>query len=230
MMAIDVKRLSDGERVVCRDGGEVINIDRAWQASDRQMLISRRTQALQAAAGESPLPDRRWHVLCVVTGDEFSVDDELRNRGVETWLPIDLHRPKRRAGKKKLARCDRGDVAFDGYLFVHICPSARVMAGLKETESVFGAIGGWETPAPVMDSDIKALRDFVDMTPRERKRFEIQMRKNGFGIAEGDSMMIRAGILAGFMLDVQRIGKDAVRGLLPGGIPATIPLANLLDR
>lgn len=232
MMAVNVKRLNSDERVWLDREGAPIDTAPFFDLSDRQQGLSRRQQALLAAAGESE-PDRRWYVLCVVSGHENAVDDDLQRRHVETWLPIDAHRPKRRAGRGKSARCERGEVAFDGYLFVRICPTARIMQSLMRTDSVIDAIGGWERPVPVSDSDISRLQAFVAMSPRERRRQEAELRKYMRGFEEGDTIMVLDGVFKGMQMRVERIGKDSAWGFMPlpgREIAITMPLANLLDR
>lgn len=232
MMAVDVKRLNSDERTWLDRGGRPIDTKPLIDLSDHQQGLSRRTQAFLAAAGESE-PHRRWYVLCTVAGHEFAVEDDLQRRGVETWLPVDIHRPKRRSGRGRGAREERGEVAFDGYIFVRVCPTARVMASIKETESVLDAIGGWEKPSPVNESDINSLQAFVAMTPRERRRFEAEMRKSARGFDEGDTIIIREGPFKGMAIRVERIGKASAWGFVavPGReVAITMPLANLMDR
>lgn len=232
MMAVDVKRLNSKERAWLDRHGVPIDTSPFFDLSDRQQGLSRRHQALLAAAGESE-PNRRWYVLCVATGCEHAVDDDLQRRGVETWLPIDAHRPKRRAGRGKSARCERGEVAFDGYVFVRISPVPRVMQSLMHTDGVIDAIGGWERPFPVSDSDINKLQAFVALTPRERRRQEAELRKCTRGFEEGDTVVIREGVFKGMAVRVERIGKDSAWGFVPVSgreIAITMPLANLLDR
>lgn len=232
MIAVNVKRLNSNERVWLDRQGEPIDTAPFFDLSDRQEGLSRRQQALLAAAGESE-PNRRWYVLCVVAGHEIAVDDDLKRRGVETWLPVDAHRPKRRAGRGKGARLERGEVAFDGYLFVRICPTPRVMQSLMQTEFVIDAIGGWEQPVPVSDSDINKLHAFVAMSPRERRRQEAELRKCMRGFEEGDTIVVREGLFKGMRMRVERIGKESAWGFMPlpgREIAITMPLANLLDR
>ncbi len=227
MMAVDVKRLSEGERVFLDRSGAPIETAGYMERRDLEVEITRRGQAMLAGAGESPLPDRRWYVLAVASGHEMSVDNDLRARGAETWLPIDSHRPKRRAGRRRGARLERGEVAFDGYLFVHVCPIPRVTTGLRSTERVLDMIGGWEKPYPVSDSDIKALQAFVAMTPRERVKLEAEMRRDARQISAGMDALVVEGVFKGMRLSVERVGKDAVWGFMAGRVAVTMPLANL---
>ena len=71
MMAIGSKRLSDGERAwVNPSTGEIINVDRAWQKSDKRIALRRREQALLAAAGMDG-PEAHWYVLRVEDRADF---------------------------------------------------------------------------------------------------------------------------------------------------------------
>ena len=78
MMAVNVKQLSEVEK---------INLSRCEAESDRQMGISRRQQALLAAAAEDGLA-RRWTIIKVEPRRENDVDNLLSRAMIEHWLPL----------------------------------------------------------------------------------------------------------------------------------------------
>lgn len=165
MMAIDKKRLNDGERAwVRQDTGEVINIDRAWQASDRRIALSRRQQALLAAAGESG-PSARWYVLQVARGADIAVDKLLDAARIERWTPSQTIQPKRQGGRKGPKPEPKTVPFLPGYLFVKViwcAPCWHAISGLK---GVSGVIGTPERPTPVSDDRLLKLRAFVEKDP-----------------------------------------------------------------
>lgn len=147
MMRVDVKQLSKD--------GKIIDVTRAWNESDRQIGISRRAQALLAAAGESE-PVRCWYVLRVANRRENDVDNSLEVAGVERWLPLCAIEPKRR-GKRKWQVLEPVKVpVWPGYIFVKVANTAHAWAGLATVDGVLSVLGTSERPAPI--DDIKLLK------------------------------------------------------------------------
>lgn len=197
MMAIDVKRLNDGERVVCRDGGEVINIDRAWQESDRRIELSRRQRALLAAAGESG-PDARWYVLQVAHGADIAVDKQLEEARIERWTPSQTIQPKQRSKRKGPPPAPKTVPFLPGYLFVRVvwcAPCWHAISGLK---GVSGVIGTPERPAPVSDDRLLKLRAFVEKDPAS-------IRVLTKALARGEKVRVDDGPFASFPGVVERV-------------------------
>lgn len=197
MMAIG-KRLSDGERAwVDPSTGEIINVDRAWQKSDKRIAVRRREQALLAAAGESG-PTARWYVLQVKKGLDIAVDKSLDDARIERWMAQETVVIRRR-GRYGMMRPKAKTVPFlPGYIFVNVvwCPPCwHALSGIKGIE---GVLGGAEHPAPVPDAKMLKLRAQVEHDP-EAIRAMIRQ------INPGDHVSVDDGPFASFPGVVQSV-------------------------
>lgn len=223
-MSVDAKRLNDADRVwVARDTGEVINIDRAWQASDKRIAITRREQALLAAAGMDG-PEARWYVLRVDNGMDKAVDKALDDANVERWMPVISVLPPRRSGRKK-QRCEPVLVsALPGYLFVKVVACAAAWAGLKTIDGVVDPIGGADRPAPVSDKEIIKLQVSIEKDPNA-----IAVLTNALMV--GDRVAIDSGPFASFEAIVLVLGDaDRIRveaSLFGRSVPVDLDLAQV---
>lgn len=231
MMAVRGKQLSEAsERVWLDQKGEPINIDRAWSESDRQIGLSRRSQALLAGAGESG-PVRCWFVVCVAHGHENAVDEALGKLGVETWLPVDSARPTRRGSRSKGKREVVPNPALPGYLMVRISAFAHVLVGIKAAEDVVDIVGGWENPKPVSESKINEFRAFLQLSERERRKLAALEMKKRRPVCEHDSVVVVDGPFAGRDGVVVREKDEATMWvglmLFGGVVPVAVPLAQL---
>jgi transcription antitermination factor NusG len=201
MMRADVKRLNEAEHVwVAPDTGEVINIDRAWQESDKRIAISRKQQALLAAAGESG-PTARWYVLQVKRGADIAVDKLLEEASIEHWTPSQTIQPKRQGGRKG-PKPDPKVVPFlPGYLFVKVVWCAPCWEAISGLKGVAGVIGTAEKPAPVPDNRLLKLRAFVEKDPAS-----IQVLTKA--LVAGDKVRVDDGPFASFPGVVERVCKN----------------------
>jgi len=165
MMRADVKRLNDAQHVwVAPDTGEVINIDRAWQESDKRIAISRRQQALLAAAGETG-PSARWYVLVVEHGVDIAVDKLLEDAKIERWMARET-KIKRRLGRYGMCRPKPVTEPFlPGYVFVKVVWCAPCWEAISALKGVAGVLGGAEHPAPVPEANMLKLRAYVEHDP-----------------------------------------------------------------
>lgn len=191
MMAIDVKRLNDGERVwVNRNTGEIIDIDRAWQASDRRIALSQRQRALLAAAGESG-PSARWYVLQVERGADIAVDKLLEDARIEHWMAQQTIIVRRR-GRYGMERPKEKSVPFlPGYIFVKVVWCAPCWEAISGLKGVVTVLGGPENPAPVPEDKMLKLRADVVSDPDAIKAI---MR----GFKKGDKVSVDDGPFASF--------------------------------
>ncbi|TIT33828.1 MAG: hypothetical protein E5W76_25505 [Mesorhizobium sp.] len=152
MMRADVKRLSDAEK---------INLDRCYAESDRQIGMTRRAQALLAAAGQSESA-LHWYVLRVALQSEMAVDKLLEDANVEHWLPFMKVADKRRSGRKKEARKPISMLAWPGYMFVRVDPTAEAWAGLRTVKGIVGVLAAGEKPFPVKHEKVLQLKVFLE--------------------------------------------------------------------
>lgn len=146
------KRPSDAEK---------INLDRCYAESDRQRGLSRRAQALLAAAGESESA-MHWYVLRTDAHAEKDVDNLLQKAKIEHWLPFMKVADRRRGGRKKTSREAIEMLAWPGYMFVRVVPSAEAWAGLCMVKGVIGVLGADEKPFPVKHEKVLQLKVFLE--------------------------------------------------------------------
>jgi transcription antitermination factor NusG len=150
MMAVTGRQLNSSERVWLDRRGDPINIDRAWQKSDQQIGLSRRSQAMLAAAGESG-PELRWYVIRTEKHAEKDVDNSLAYAGIECWLPTEK---KIRCAPHAKRKVIREVAALPGYVFVKVADTDATWAGLFSIEGVAAVLGGACGPVPVSDENM----------------------------------------------------------------------------
>lgn len=169
MMRADVKRLNEnGQRVWLDRQGEPINVDRAWQKHDKRIALSRRQQAMLAAAGMDG-PEARWYVLQVAHGADIAVDNSLKEAKIERWMAQETIVVRRR-GRFGMMRPKAKTVPFlPGYIFVNVvwCPPCwHALTGIK---GVVNVLGGAERPASVPDAKMLKLRADIEHDPEAVK-------------------------------------------------------------
>ncbi len=192
MMRADVKRLSDGGEHVWVDPstGEVINVDRAWQKSDRRIAMSRKQQALLAGAGETG-PTARWYVLQVQRGSDIAVDKLLDDARIERWMAQETVVVRRR-GRYGMMRPKARTVPFlPGYIFVRVVWKEECWHALSGIKGVVNVLGGAERPAPVPEDKMLKLRADVEHDPEAIKA----MIKS---FQPGDQVSVDSGPFASF--------------------------------
>lgn len=164
MMAADRRQLEVAERAWLDRNGEPINVERAWQESDKRIGISRRQRALLAAAGESG-PAAHWYVLQVKRGADIAVDKLLDDAKIEHWMAQETKIVRRR-GRFGMCRPKAMTVPFlEGYIFIRVVwcgPCWEALSGLK---GVVGMIGGAERPSHVPEDKLRKLQAFVEHDP-----------------------------------------------------------------
>lgn len=200
MMAADAKRLNEAKRTWLDERGEPINIDRAWQKSDAQIGLTRRTQALLAAAGQSE-SHRRWYVLRVAQGSEIDVDNAFKKAGIERWLPAEEVVPARRAGMGKRPREAVLKPFWPGYMFVKVANTAHAWAGLATVDGVLGVLGTAESPAPVDDEEVNKLKLFLEQDEEARMVLTNALRV-------GDRVVVEDGPFRSFEALVTWLDQD----------------------
>lgn len=224
MMATNAKRLNDAERVwISPDTGEIINVDRAWQASDKRIAISRRQSAMLAAAGMDG-PQARWYVLRVDDGSDKAVEKALDDANVERWMPVISVLPPRRSGRKKQRRERVMVSALPGYIFVKVVSCPACWVGLKSIKGVIDPIGGADRPSPVSDNEITKLQASIEKDPKA-----IAALTNALMV--GDKVSIDAGPFASFEAIVLIVGEaDRIRveaSLFGRAVPVDLDVAQV---
>lgn len=196
LMAI-VKQPS--ERAWLDRNGLVIPTIRAEMASDRQRKLSRRAQALLAAAGEV-CPERRWYVLRLAPGFDNAVDNILTEAHVEHWMAAKTFEAKRRGKRKFQSFCPVVMPALPGYIFVRVISNASIWAGLRTIEGVVDVLGGADNPAPVSEKEVLAMQAFIENDPKAIKVLHNLL-------SEGDRVHVGYGLFAGFDAIVLMLAK-----------------------
>lgn len=223
MMAVRGKQLSEGNRVWLDGKGEPINVDRAWQKSDRRIALSRREQAMLAAAGMDG-PEARWYVLQVKRGMDAVVDKSLADANVECCM-LTVRIAAKRRGRRKFQKNEAVDVpAFPGYLFVKVVSCPMAWGGLRTIDGVVGPIGGADRPDPILESEIIKLQAKIEKDPKA-----IAVLTNA--LLAGDHVVIDDGPFASFRAVVLIVGDtDRIRveaSMFGRAVPLDLDLAQV---
>lgn len=222
-MRADVKRLSEADRAWLDRNGEPINVDRAWQKSDRRIALTRREQAMLAAAGMDG-PEARWYVLRVEERADIAVDKSLEEANVERVMLSIKVDAKRRGGRKhqKLEQVDAP--AFPGYIFVRVVSCPVTWAGLRTIKGVVDPIGGAHCPMPVNDQEIVKFQARIQNDPEA-----VAVLTNAMKV--GDRVAIDSGPFSGFeavvlmMADKRKVGVEV--DIFGRAVPLTFDLADV---
>ncbi len=157
MMAIERKQLNEARRVWLDRDGHPIDVRASLSACNEPAMVSRRTEAMLAGAGQD-VPSRRWYVLRIAPRCETSVDNALHAAAVEHWLPSMEVQPKRRGRRSTGPRPLVSMPIWPGYLFVKVVNTARSWAGLSRLDGVLSVLGTAERPAPIADDILLKLK------------------------------------------------------------------------
>lgn len=201
MMAANGKQ-QPSERVwIDRLTGEVIPIEQAIARAERQMTLSRRAQALLAAAGMDG-PEARWHVITVAQGLDKAVDNALAENGIEHWMPK-IWTLRRRRARNGCARPDVHQLlpALPGYMFVRVVWTDLSWEGLSTIKGIAGVIGGATRPATVRDDIVVKLKARIDDDP---EAFAILTN----ALKTGDQVRVDDGPFASFPGVVEMVKAD----------------------
>jgi len=191
-MATDAKQLAEVELVGPND--------RQTARLDHARALSRRAQALLAAAGES-VPDRHWYVLRVAPRAEKSVDTALENAAVERWLPVSEVKPIRRGKRKWQDLSTRSVLAWPGYIFVKVANTAYCWAGLSTLDDVLGVLGTAERPIAISDEKVFRYKLFLE---RDSHAHEVLSGT----LKVGEEVRIEEGPLTSVVGTVRELGRD----------------------
>lgn len=217
MMRADVKRLNEAE---------VVNLDRCYAESDKQMEVSRRQQALLAAAGQDG-PHREWAIVRVAKNRENDVDKSMSAALIEHWLPLrkaDQVQHGGRAGSKKDAFWI---LAWPGYLFVRVSNTAAAWAGIASIKHVVAVLG--VEGEPFFIADKMMLRIKAELATLKDVRANA-----GTVFNTGDAVMVMTGPFATFPGQVSEIGEGKRDGramvevmIFGRAVPVDLDLAQL---
>lgn len=217
MMRADVKRLNEAE---------VVNLDRCYAESDRQMEVSRRQQALLAAAGQDG-PHREWAIVRVAKNRENDVDKSMSAALIEHWLP--LRKTEKPVGGRR--RGVEGDgvwtLAWPGYMFVKANDAAEAWAGIASIKHVVAVLG--VEGKPFFISGKMILRIKAELATLKDVRANA-----GTVFVEGQMVKVMSGPFASYngivseIGDGKRDGRALVEVMIFGrSVPVDLELAQL---
>lgn len=182
------------------DTAKEINLDRCYAASDRQIAVSRRTQALLAAAGMEK-PARRWFVITVENGMDRQLAAELERSGIEVWMPVVMVMPPRRSGMPKKARQPKEQLALKGYLFAKVAATVDAWAGLATAKGFNGMLGSEGRPLPVGDDQVARFKRYFKDDPEAKATVTGALRL-------GDPVIVKDGPFKSFPGTVETIDEE----------------------
>lgn len=190
------------------DKAAAIDLTRCFAASDRQMGISRRSQAMLAAAGMDA-PARRWFVITVDNQMDKRVAETLTFAGVEVWVPYVTVKGTRRGGVKRGGRKTYTRLAMPGYVFAKVACTVDSWAGLlsiKGTASILAGAGG--QPFIVPEHVILLLQSYLLADPTAAKIVTDTM------FEVGERVIVNSGPFCSFPGHLDCLDEDAGRAIV----------------
>jgi len=124
---------------------------------------------------------RKWYALYTLSNHEKRVEEHLRMKNVEVFLPVTtvVRRWKNRTTAKLQIPL------FAGYVFTHISPAERIR--VLEEPSVLWIVGSGKEPLPLPDHEIEILRTSLHLRKVDPYPY----------LKVGERTRIRSGPLAG---------------------------------
>jgi transcription antitermination factor NusG len=124
---------------------------------------------------------RKWYALYTLSNHEKRVEEHLRMKGIEVFLPlstVERRWKNRTTAKLKIP-------LFAGYVFTHILPTERVR--VLEAPSALWIVGSGREPLPLPDHEIEILRTSLHLRQVDPYPY----------LKVGERTRIRSGPLAG---------------------------------
>jgi transcription termination/antitermination protein NusG len=114
-------------------------------------------QALQTPQWGGVEPPEHWYALHTQARHEKAVEHKLRDRGIETFLPLvtEIHRWSDRKKKVQLP-------LFSSYVFARLAPSKVDRLRVLTVDGVFSFVGVRGEGTPIPETQIEAVRALVD--------------------------------------------------------------------
>lgn len=152
---------------------------------------------------------RRWFVLYTASHNEKAVERALRQKGVETFLP--LYRVTRRRKNRTTVKLELP--LFASYVFARIALSESVI--VRSIPRVFAIVGNARGPLSLPDQEVEALRAGLtgeNATPWARIKVGARARIRSGPLAGWEGIVVRANGELHVVLSVDMISKSiAVR-------------------
>jgi len=144
----------------------------------------------------------RWYILHTYSGYEQKVTQVLRqriksfkqeNKFFEILVPTEK-RMRIRGGK----RFTKEEMLFPGYIFVKMILDDSSWMVARETQGVTGFVGVGDKPTPVVDKEVKAIKQYLSV---EKPKFKVS-----FSI--GEAVKIIDGPFTDFLGTIDSIDKE----------------------
>jgi transcription antitermination factor NusG len=119
--------------------------------------FSQSVPSVQTARWAGMEPGENWYALHTRARHEKMVEHKLRERGVETFLPLvtEIHRWSDRKKKVQLP-------LFSSYVFAKLTPSKVNRLRVLTIDGIFSFVGVRGEGTPIPESQIEAVRVLVD--------------------------------------------------------------------
>ena len=147
-------------------------------------------------------PKARWYILHTYSGYEQKVTQVLRQR-VESFKQEDKFfeiliptekRMKIRGGK----RFTKEEMLFPGYIFIKMVLDDSSWVVARETQGVTGFVGVGDKPTPVVNKEVKAIKQYL---LAEKPKFKVSF-------SVGEAVKIIDGPFVDFLGTVDSIDKE----------------------
>jgi transcriptional antiterminator NusG len=146
-----------------------------------------------------PRDDEQWFVLWTHSNSERRVEEQLKGKGFETFLPMVMSWSRRHGVQSSIAL-----PMFPGYVFVRHAIDKRSHVEMLKARGVVRVLGErWDRPASVPDDEIEAIRRVAAA--------DVPVFPYPF-LTEGQQVRINDGALAG--LEGILISTKPQKGLL----------------
>jgi len=147
-------------------------------------------------------PKARWYILHTYSGYEQKVTQILRQRirsfkqgdkFFEILIPTEK-RMRIRGGK----RFTKEEMLFPGYIFIKMVLDDNSWVVARETQGVTGFVGVGDKPTPVVNKEVKAIKQYL---LAEKPKFKVSF-------SFGEAVKIVDGPFADFLGTVESIDKE----------------------
>jgi transcription antitermination factor NusG len=148
---------------------------------------------------------RRWFVLYTASHNEKAVERALRQKGVETFLP--LYRVTKRRKNRTTVKLDLP--LFASYVFARIALSESMI--VRNIPRVFAIVGNGRGPLPLPDAEIEALRAGLtgeNATPWAHIKVGTRARINNGPLAGLEGLVVRSDDKLRVVLSMDMISKS----------------------
>jgi len=187
MMRVDLKQLSELTRTPT---------DRQTFLLDRARAATRRSQALLAGAAME-VPEARWFALIISTSKAKAVDKLFEEHGIARFRPMRSTKVKRRSrlGCERIETREYDEMP--GYLFVKVAWTDETYELMRGLDGALGMLGGWVKPRAINDREFVEMKEYLTLTPAQRRKVDAVRLRRRKAIGVGDDVMVVGDALDG---------------------------------